>query len=167
MLPKAMPAATKPKNHYKPLKTPTMTANSPVSTGSARYPAPELPLAPEPPLPEPAPDDPFPLDPDRLQASSQPAFHVPLEVKLFKPVRLSTLVLLSHDQPLLIACPLSVTLETSLDTPRTVTLPRGLVSAKLPDGWAVTDVFVADSCQDVSLIIIQWRRVAKDVPVPK
>lgn len=107
-----------------------------------------MPPAPEPePEPEPEPDVPFPLTPSTFHVNSQPAFHVPLEVKLLSPVRVSTLVLLSQDQPLLMACPLSATLETSPETPSTVTLPKELVSSKLPDGCAVTEVFVADNCK--------------------
>lgn len=122
---------------YKSPKTPNSPAMKLPSTGAVRYPAsldePALPL----PLPE--PEDEFPLIPLTLQVSSQSAFHVPLEVKLFSPVKLSTLVLLFQDHPLLTACPLSVTLDTWPETPSTVTFPSELVSAKLPEVWAVTE----------------------------
>lgn len=56
-------------------------------------------------------------DPDeplhcRVQLSVQSEFHVPLDVRLFRPVMIKTLATLSHDHPLTTASPLSLTFET-------------------------------------------------------
>lgn len=69
-----------------------------------------------------------PDPPLRLQLSVHSEFHVPLVVRLFRPVKLRACVSPLYDQPLLTACPFSVTLDTCPGTPKTVTLPSEMVS---------------------------------------
>lgn len=89
---------------------------------------------------------------DRAHLNSQSEFQAPSEVRSSRPAMLSTWVALSHDHPSVTGCPLRVMFETCWGTPKTVTFARGMVSVKLPDGRAATEVFEAESCGQQQIV---------------